>query len=62
MILLICYLFASESDRRGLLYYSQGRYSEAEPLYLQALSIGQQQLGTDHPSTQLGWQNFRYLL
>jgi tetratricopeptide (TPR) repeat protein len=33
----------------ALLYQSQGRYEEAEPLYLQALAIGEQQLGKDHP-------------
>jgi tetratricopeptide (TPR) repeat protein len=37
------------------LYYFQGRYSEAEPLYLQALEIGRRSLPEDHPSlaTQL---------
>jgi tetratricopeptide (TPR) repeat protein len=32
------------------LYKSQGRYSEAEPLYLQALEIGRRSLPEDHPS------------
>ncbi|EGK88159.1 tetratricopeptide repeat protein [Microcoleus vaginatus] len=32
------------------LYYFQGRYSEAEPLYLQALEIGRRSLPEDHPS------------
>jgi len=31
------------------LYYFQGRYSEAEPLYLQALEIGRRSLPEDHP-------------
>ncbi len=30
------------------LYHEQGRYSEAEPLFVQSLSIREQQLGTDH--------------
>ncbi|MBD1996292.1 tetratricopeptide repeat protein [Leptolyngbya sp. FACHB-541] len=31
------------------LYYSQGRYEEAEPLYLRALEISKEQLGENHP-------------
>jgi tetratricopeptide (TPR) repeat protein len=34
----------------ALLYDSQGRYGEAEPLYRQALEIRQSALGEDHPS------------
>ncbi len=41
----------------GYLYKSQGRYSEAEPLYLQALEIMRSQLGTDHPSTATSLNN-----
>ena len=33
------------------LYQSQGRYAEAEPLYLQALAIAEQALGENHPNT-----------
>ncbi|WP_254434466.1 tetratricopeptide repeat protein, partial [Dolichospermum sp. UHCC 0352] len=33
----------------ALLYYSQGRYNDAEPLYLQSLDIRKRQLGNDHP-------------
>ena len=33
------------------LYQSQGRYAEAEPLYLQALAIAEQALGENHPTT-----------
>ena len=33
------------------LYQSQGRYTEAEPLYLQALAIAEQALGENHPTT-----------
>ncbi|MBE9180882.1 tetratricopeptide repeat protein [Oculatella sp. LEGE 06141] len=32
------------------LYRSQGRYGEAEPLYLRALDIGEAQLGANHPA------------
>jgi Tetratricopeptide repeat len=34
------------------LYESQGKYSEAEPLYLRSLEILMQKLGQDHPNTQ----------
>jgi tetratricopeptide (TPR) repeat protein len=33
------------------LYYAQGRYAEAEPLYLEALNIRRSQLGAEHPYT-----------
>jgi hypothetical protein len=33
------------------LYDSQGKYEEAEPLYLQALAIAEQALGENHPAT-----------
>jgi tetratricopeptide (TPR) repeat protein len=39
------------------LYYSQGRYGEAEPLYRRALQITEQQLGADHPHTALSLHN-----
>ncbi|MDZ8187923.1 MAG: tetratricopeptide repeat protein, partial [Nostoc sp. ChiSLP02] len=43
------------------LYYSQGRYSEAEPLYIQALDIFEQRLGANHPNTITVRQNLAYL-
>jgi tetratricopeptide (TPR) repeat protein len=33
------------------LYYSQGRYELAEPLYIQALELCEQSLGIAHPTT-----------
>jgi tetratricopeptide (TPR) repeat protein len=39
------------------LYKSQGRYSEAEPLYLQALEIGRRSLPEDHPSLAIHLNN-----
>ncbi|WP_071821871.1 MULTISPECIES: tetratricopeptide repeat protein [Microcystis] len=32
-------------------YYYQGRYEEAKPLYLEALTIAEQALGENHPNT-----------
>jgi len=42
---------ASSLNNLAKLYYSQGRYKEAEPLYLQALAIAEQALGENHPNT-----------
>ena len=35
----------------ALLYESQGRYGEAEPLYVEALEISKAELGDRHPFT-----------
>ncbi|MBW4635723.1 MAG: tetratricopeptide repeat protein [Iphinoe sp. HA4291-MV1] len=35
----------------GLLYKSQGRYTEAEPLFIKALEIAERSLGVNHPNT-----------
>jgi tetratricopeptide (TPR) repeat protein len=40
------------------LYLSLERYSEAEPLYLQALTVFSQRLGENHPNTQTTRKNF----
>jgi CII-binding regulator of phage lambda lysogenization HflD len=42
-------------------YDSQGRYSEAEPLYVEALAILEQQLGANHPTTNTVRDNLEYL-
>jgi tetratricopeptide (TPR) repeat protein len=43
------------------LYRSQGRYSEAEPFYLQALAIWRSHLGNDHPDTATSLNNLAAL-
>ena len=43
------------------LYESQGRYNEAEPLYLQSLKISKRQLGTDHPNVASSQHNLAAL-
>ncbi|WNZ46808.1 tetratricopeptide repeat protein [Leptolyngbya boryana CZ1] len=43
------------------LYYEQGRYGEAEPLYVRSLSIREQQLGTDHPDVASSLDNLALL-
>src|SRR6476469_4859662 len=42
-------------------YESQGRYSEAEPLFLQALEIGRRSLPEDHPSLAIHLNNLAEL-
>ena len=43
------------------LYYSIGRYSDAEPLYERSLHIRETQLGADHPSTATSLNNLAEL-
>ncbi|HAC64183.1 MAG TPA: tetratricopeptide repeat-containing protein, partial [Cyanothece sp. UBA12306] len=38
------------------------RYTEAEPLYLQAIQICEKILGKDHPWTITAQQNYRKML
>ncbi|MCA2930765.1 MAG: tetratricopeptide repeat protein [Microcystis sp. M018S1] len=45
-----------------LLYYLQGRYSEAEPLYLEAINIFRERLVENHPHTQTVYQNYLMML
>ncbi|MEH2111484.1 tetratricopeptide repeat protein, partial [Nostoc sp.] len=42
---------AASLNNLALLYNSQGRYSEAETLYIQALDLCERQLGRNHPNT-----------
>ena len=41
----------------GLNAFTQGKYAEAEPLYVRALAISEQQLGADHPDTATSFHN-----
>ncbi|WP_287169178.1 MULTISPECIES: tetratricopeptide repeat protein [unclassified Microcystis] len=44
------------------LCYCQGRYSEAEPFYLEAINIFREGLGENHPHTQTVYQNYLRML
>ncbi|HIK04934.1 MAG TPA: tetratricopeptide repeat-containing protein [Trichormus sp. M33_DOE_039] len=45
----------------ALLHYSQGKYSEAEPLYIQALALWRKLLGEEHPSVATSLNNLAAL-
>ncbi|NJO76900.1 MAG: tetratricopeptide repeat protein, partial [Leptolyngbyaceae cyanobacterium RM1_406_9] len=53
---------ATRLNNLANLYSSQGRYAQAEPLYLRALAILLNVLGIDHPNSQQVWQNFQIFL
>ncbi|MDB9465507.1 tetratricopeptide repeat protein [Dolichospermum circinale] len=53
--------YALSLDGLAQLYYSQGRYNDAEPLYLQSLDICKRQLGDDHPHVALSLNNLAVL-
>ena len=44
------------------LYQTQGRYTEAEPLYQRSLAILETTLGPDHPNVALSLENYATLL
>ena len=41
--------FGTTLNNLALLYYAQGRYAEAEPLYERLLAIWEKALGPEHP-------------
>jgi len=43
------------------LYYSLGRYTDAEPLYIEALKITELSLGVNHPNTITVRENLKSL-
>ena len=45
----------------GLIYYNQGHYAEAEPLYMRALEIREAKLGKDHRDTIISLDNLAVL-
>ncbi|UBF25366.1 tetratricopeptide repeat protein [Kovacikia minuta CCNUW1] len=52
---------ATSLNELALLYQSQGRYGDAEPLFLRALEIDEQQLGVNHPTVAIHLNNLANL-
>jgi tetratricopeptide (TPR) repeat protein len=52
---------ANSLNRLARLYYDQGRYSDAEPLFIRALTINEQQFGASHPNTANSLNNLAQL-
>ncbi len=53
---------AASLNNLAALYRSQGRYTEAEPLYLEAINIATQVLGDNHPDSQTIMENYKTML
>ncbi len=53
--------YADSLDRLARAYKIQGRYGEAEPLYVEALEIKKVELGDRHPSTATSLNNLAVL-
>jgi tetratricopeptide (TPR) repeat protein len=53
---------ATHLNNLAALYRSQGKYSEAEPLYLEALAISEQSLDSDHPLARRFRENYQLFL
>jgi tetratricopeptide (TPR) repeat protein len=52
---------ATSLNNLAFLYRSQGRYNEAEALYIEALAMRKRLLGENHPNTITTRQNLEYL-
>ena len=52
---------ATSLNNLALLYKSQGRYTEAEPLYIQALDMIKKLLGAEHPDVATSLNNLASL-
>ncbi len=52
---------ATSLNNLAALYRSQGRYKEAEPLYLEALDLYKRLLGDNHPLVALSLNNLAAL-
>jgi tetratricopeptide (TPR) repeat protein len=53
--------YATALNARALVYKTQGRYADAEPLYRQALAISEKALGPDNPIVAVALNNLAEL-
>ena len=44
------------------LYYEQGRYAKAAPVYMEAVEIMERVVGAEHPNTKMMRENYEVLL
>ena len=49
-------------DNLAMLYQAQGKYAEAEPLYVRVLAILEKALGPEHPDLAESLKNYAALL
>lgn len=52
---------ATSLNNLALLYHTQGKYTQAEPLYQRALAICEHELGPNHPDTATSLNNLAAL-
>ena len=52
---------ATSLNNLALLYYAQGRYAAAEPLFKRSLTISEKALGPDHPSVATSLNNLAWI-
>ena len=52
---------ATSLNNLALLYYEQGRYADAEPLYKRSLAIREKAVGPDHPDAAAALDNLAWL-
>ena len=53
---------AQSLNNLAALYYAQGRYSEAAPLFKEAVGIMERVLGAEHPNKKIVRENYEGLL
>ena len=53
---------AQSLNNLAALYYAQGRYSEAAPLFKEAVEIMERVVGAEHPNTKIVRDNYQRLL
>ena len=53
---------ANVTNNLALLYFLQGKYAKAEPLFTRALAINEQALGKEHPAVARALKNYVALL
>ena len=53
---------ANSLNSLAALYFVQGRYAEAEPLFKETLEIMERVLGVEHPNTKVARDNYQRLL